>query len=152
MNEPTDFGAIIRELMISPKITQKELAEKLGVSDGILSNYLTGKNIPEMSFLEKCIKYFGDRNKNLKNGIDIKEFFYKTFLCTAQNNKKVTIDTNSLDPIRNEILAKTLTVLLLYPKFPDDYYAFKTMSELNDFINQYYKVLEDKIDYKPSSV
>ena len=48
-------GAIIKELREKKKITQLELAEKLGVSDKTVSKWETGKSLPDASImLELC--------------------------------------------------------------------------------------------------
>ena len=55
MQEATDFGITIRELMARNNLSQVKMAKKLKVSPAILSNYITGKNIPEMDFLASVL-------------------------------------------------------------------------------------------------
>ncbi len=45
-------GAVIKELREKKKITQLELAEKLGVSDKTVSKWETGKGYPDITLLE----------------------------------------------------------------------------------------------------
>ncbi len=51
-------GAVIRELREKKKITQFELAEKLGVSDKTVSKWETGKGYPDITLLESIAKTF----------------------------------------------------------------------------------------------
>ena len=62
----TDFGKILQKLMIDEDITQKSLAKDLGISPSILSNYITGKNIPEMELAGKIIKRFKLKKNEIK--------------------------------------------------------------------------------------
>ena len=49
----------IKELRESRKLTQAELAEKLGVSDKAISKWETGKGYPDISLLDPIAKTFG---------------------------------------------------------------------------------------------
>jgi len=110
LQDATDFGKIIRKLMVKNNLRQEQLAKELEVSPSILSNYITGKNIPEMDFLAKCVKKFNLKNK------DVQDLFFNAFLSSASNNQKVVIDTRYIAQERYETLAKSLAVLLLYPE------------------------------------
>ncbi len=52
-------GAIIRNLREKSKMTQLELAEKLGVSDKTVSKWETAKGYPDITLLEPIAKAFG---------------------------------------------------------------------------------------------
>ena len=90
------IGKFIAKLRKEKKITQSELAEKLGVTDRSVSNWETGKNMPDLSlFKSLCdtldisinkeytkkleenlittIDYIDKKNKNTN---DIKSIFY----------------------------------------------------------------------------
>lgn len=51
-------GAVIKELREKKKITQFELAEKLGVSDKTVSKWETGKGYPDITLLEPIAAAF----------------------------------------------------------------------------------------------
>ena len=51
-------GAVIKELREKNKLTQRELAEKLGVSDKTVSKWETGKGYPDITLLESIAKVF----------------------------------------------------------------------------------------------
>ncbi|MCR5267835.1 MAG: helix-turn-helix domain-containing protein [Lachnospiraceae bacterium] len=52
-------GAVIRELREKNKLTQLQLAQKLGVSDKTVSKWETGKGYPDITLLEPIAKAFG---------------------------------------------------------------------------------------------
>jgi transcriptional regulator with XRE-family HTH domain len=131
--DATEFGKKLRELIAKNNLRQRQLAEELGVSPSILSNYITGKNIPEMDFLAKCTKKFALRDKELV------DFFNSAFLTAGTNNHKIIVDTQFLGSKQIEILAKFLTVLIFYP----------TMIGKDD-LKKYYAFLEEKTEFHPS--
>lgn len=51
-------GAVIRELREKKKMTQLQLAEKLGVSDKAVSRWETGKGYPDITLLESIADAF----------------------------------------------------------------------------------------------
>ena len=51
-------GIVIRELREKSKMTQLQLAEKLGVSDKTISKWETGKGYPDITLLEPIAKAF----------------------------------------------------------------------------------------------
>ena len=51
-------GTVIRELREKSKMTQLQLAEKLGVSDKTISKWETGKGYPDITLLEPIAKAF----------------------------------------------------------------------------------------------
>jgi transcriptional regulator with XRE-family HTH domain len=103
----TEFGKMLKKLMIDEGISQGRLAKDLGISPAILSNYMTGKNIPEMKMVEKCIKRF-----KLEKG-DLKDIFSKAFSSTAKANHKIIMDTRYFKEERVDLLVQAITVLLL---------------------------------------
>ena len=108
MKNATDFGKTIRELMARNNLRQKQLAKVFGVSPGSISNYIIGKNVPEMDFLAKCANFF-----NLE-GRELKTFFTNAFLSTCQNNQKIIIDTHYFREESLKPLIHVIVTLLLY--------------------------------------
>ena len=52
------FGAILQELRKDHKITQKDLADILGVTSKTISNYETGSQFPDLLIIIKLAEYF----------------------------------------------------------------------------------------------
>lgn len=52
-------GKTIRELREKQKLTQKELAEKINVSDKAVSKWETGKGLPDVAIVEELAKALG---------------------------------------------------------------------------------------------
>lgn len=52
-------GKAIKELRERRKITQKELSEKIGVSDKTVSKWETGKGLPDIGIIEELAKALG---------------------------------------------------------------------------------------------
>jgi transcriptional regulator with XRE-family HTH domain len=103
----TEFGKMLKKLMIDEGISQGQLAKDLGISPSILSNYMTGKNIPEMRIVEKCIKRF-----KLEKG-DLKNIFSKAFSSAAKANHKIILDTRYFKEEWVDLLVQAITILLL---------------------------------------
>jgi predicted transcriptional regulator len=100
----TDFGKMVKKLMVDADISQGQLAKDLGISPAILSNYMTGKNVPEMKMVEKCIKRFGLEHKK------IQEIFTKAFTSTAKANQSIHLDTRFFKVKRLDLLVMYIPV------------------------------------------
>ena len=61
-------GATIKELRESRKLTQTELAEKLGVSNKTISKWETAKGLPDISLLQPLAQALGISVIELMNG------------------------------------------------------------------------------------
>ena len=67
-------GELIRRLRMEMKLTQKELAEKLSVSDKAVSKWESGKGCPDISLLYGLAEIFGtDINVLLSGELEKKE-------------------------------------------------------------------------------
>lgn len=67
-------GELIRSLRIKNKLTQKQLAEKINVSDKTVSKWETGKGCPDISLLTELAEVFQvDLQAILKGEINQKE-------------------------------------------------------------------------------
>jgi len=149
MADATEFGKELKSVMGRNDINQAELAKKIEVSPSILSNYIIGKNIPEMEFLDKCISVFGQKQKGKKEGVDIVDFFFTNFISSAMSNHhKVIFDTKNLDSRRLKMLAKILTVLILYPEITINS-NYDPIVSLEDSISKYFNELEKNAKYNP---
>ena len=70
MNE---FGNLIISLRKKHNMTQKQLAEKLNVSDKAVSRWETGKNYPDIEILQKLAEIFDTTIDDLLKGNDIEK-------------------------------------------------------------------------------
>jgi predicted transcriptional regulator len=139
----TDFGKMLKKLMVDEGINQGQLAKDLGVSPAMLSNYMTSKNVPEMGVVEKCIKRF-----KLEKA-EIKDIFSKVFSSAAKANHKIVLDTRYFKEDRIDLLVQAVTILLLsHPTlfFPDG----PASIELSDNIKKFYAGLDRRgIKFEP---
>jgi DNA-binding Xre family transcriptional regulator len=51
-----EFGRKLRKLMFRKGLTQIELANKVGISQATLSNYITGRNMPGFYIIDKLAR------------------------------------------------------------------------------------------------
>ena len=65
-------GAVIRRLREGKKLTQEELAEKIGVSGKAVSKWETGQGFPDVSLLEPLSEALGISVIELLNGSDVR--------------------------------------------------------------------------------
>jgi predicted transcriptional regulator len=131
----TDFGKMLKKLMVDEDISQGQVAKELGASPSIFSNYMTGKNVPEMEIVEKCIKRF-----RLEKGA-VKDIFSKAFSSTARENHKIILDTRYFREDRIDLLVQAITVLLLSSP-PLSFFYGSTLIDLEDSIKRFYAELE----------
>jgi len=66
-NEAYDFGQRLRKLRMEAKITQQELAEKLGVTEWSIKNYERNIQLPPVDKLEKMALLFRTSLDYLRN-------------------------------------------------------------------------------------
>ena len=64
----TKTGKLIRQLRTEKKLTQKQLAELIGVSDKAVSKWETGKGYPDISLFSAIADVFGTDVRNLLMG------------------------------------------------------------------------------------
>jgi len=106
-------GALIRQLRLSAGLTQKQLAEKVNVSDKAVSKWECGNGAPDVSLLTDLAEVFGtDVNTLLSGSKDINESekgdmkkirFYVCKDCggimTSTSEASVSCCGNRLSPI-----------------------------------------------------
>lgn len=93
------IGKFIAENRKSKRITQSELAEKLGVTDRAVSNWENGKNMPELSLFKPLCDILEISINELMSGekINNKEYTEKleeNFINTIDYIDKKNIKTN----------------------------------------------------------
>ena len=112
------IGKFILELRKKNNLTQKELAEKLGVTYQAVSKWENGKNIPDIGILKIiCEEYNIDINELL--GINIKR------------NKKLGL-TFIIIGVLTIIL---ISSILIFSNFKDNSFKFKTLASNCDNFN-----------------
>lgn len=106
-------GRVIRQLRINSKLTQKQLADRIGVSDKAVSKWETGKGCPDVSLLTALADSFGTdvstllsgeiENNESENGNMKKTRFYVCSKCgnivTAASEAAVTCCGSRLSPL-----------------------------------------------------
>ncbi|MCI8445837.1 MAG: helix-turn-helix transcriptional regulator, partial [Bacilli bacterium] len=83
------IGKYIAKLRKGKKITQEELAEKLGVSSKSISRWETGRNMPDLSLITPLCKELGTTINELLSGEKLNEKEYQEKL---EENIIKTID------------------------------------------------------------
>ena len=71
------IGKFIAECRKNKKLTQSELAEKLGVTDKSIGNWENGRNMPDLSLFKPLCDELGITINELINGEKIKEEEYQ---------------------------------------------------------------------------
>ncbi len=93
----TSFGDRLQNLIKSNNITQKELAYKLNVKRGSVSNWVTNRRFPDAETLIKIADYFhvtidfllrGD-NDSFKKDYDEINNLHKRYLDLNEDNKEL---------------------------------------------------------------
>lgn len=108
-----DIGNKIRELRTEQKMTQSNLAERLGVTKSSISSYENGSRLPSYDILLKIARIFkistdillghGDKNEvnlNVSGLTNEQILFLKTLI---EDYRKINIVSSLLDDFPNEI-------------------------------------------------
>ena len=103
------IGKFIAENRKAKKITQSELAEKLGVTDRSVSNWENGKNMPDLSLFKPLCDILGITINELMSGEKINDKEYNEKL---EENFINTIDYFDKKNIKNDDI-KNLFLLVI---------------------------------------
>ena len=96
------IGKFIAECRKNKKLTQSELAEKLGVTDKSIGNWENGRNMPDLSLFKPLCDELGITINELINGEKIKEEEYQekfeeNIINTIDyTNKKINKKNNTI--------------------------------------------------------
>ena len=96
------IGKFIAECRKNKKLTQSELAEKLGVTDKSIGNWENGRNMPDLSLFKPLCDELGITINELINGEKIKEEEYQekfeeNIINTIDyTNKKISRKNNTI--------------------------------------------------------
>ena len=88
------IGKLIAECRKNKKMTQQELAEKLGVSDRTVGNWENGRNMPDLSLFKPLCYELGISMNDLMSGEKISKEHYQekleeNIINLTVNNKKI---------------------------------------------------------------
>lgn len=105
------IGAFICEMRKAKKLTQAELAEKLGVSDRTVGNWENGRNLPDLSLFKPLCDILEISINDLISGEKVEKTKY---LSKFEENMINTIDYSSKKLSLNR---KTIAIILLIMGF-----------------------------------
>lgn len=122
------IGNFIKDLRKSNNLTQKQFADKLGVTYQAVSKWETGKSIPDIMLLKEISKIFTvDINELLEGEKKTLEEKNRTIVGGAKKRKWLLIGVVL-------VVVFLMILSIIYHKQDNDFY-FKTMaSSCNDFI------------------
>lgn len=95
------FSDRIASLMLKQKITQKELAEKAGVTESAMSYYVKGDRTPRSDVLSRIAKALNTTT----------DYLLGNKVASLQDDKKLTYLQRNLGKLDEEQLKKAETVL-----------------------------------------
>ncbi len=114
------IGKLILKIRKDNNLTQKELADKLGVTSQAVSKWENGKNIPDIAILKDICNTFN---------IDIKEFL------EIEANSQIKQSRNYIIPVLVVIIL-TITIILMQMNYTkNDSFEFKTLKANCDNFN-----------------
>ena len=97
-----NIGKFIAKCRKDKKLTQSELAEKLGVTDKSIGNWENGRNMPDLSLFKPLCDELGITINELLSGENLKkeeyqEKFEENIISTIDySTKKITLIRNNL--------------------------------------------------------
>ena len=104
------IGTFISELRKEKNLTQMQLAEKLGITDRAISNWETGRRMPELSLIKPLCDELGITINDLLSGERIdKEVYQEKF----EENVINTIDYSNKKIKRNGLILKSIIAFIL---------------------------------------
>ncbi len=108
------IGKFIAEQRKKQKLTQEELASKLGVSNRSVSNWENGKNMPDLSLFKPLCEILGISINELLSGEKINNKKYQDKL--TENIINLTIDSKKrlVKTIKRMILIIVLLFIILF--------------------------------------
>ena len=143
----TKIGKFIAEQRKNKKLTQEQLAEKLGINNRTISRWENGINMPDASLYKKICDVLEISIEELINGEktnkeNIRQSYEKALITTVDNNKKQERKINKLLRILAlAVLVSIISIIIIiiyynkkYPKI--DIYNMNDIesekNELND--------------------
>ena len=115
------IGKIIREMRNEKKMTQQELAEKIGVTDRAISKWENGRGTPDISFLIPLAKELGITVLELLNGEKVEDQNNAVIELMEQNDRKIKIWKRLSFVLLNVILFVLIFILFFGFIIPQKY-------------------------------
>lgn len=119
------IGKYISEKRKEKKLTQEELAERLGVSDRAVSNWENGKNMPDLSLFKPLCNELGITINNLMSGEDVND---NKYIESLENNIIDIVNVSNKKKKKRTIMIITIFYLLIIILFSillfNNYYEF----------------------------
>lgn len=106
------IGKYISEKRKEKKITQEELAERLGVSDRAISNWENGKNMPDLSLFKPLCKELGITINDLMSGEDVDDNKYIESL-----EENIVDMVNELEKKKKRKIRRLIIIFILIVAF-----------------------------------
>lgn len=119
------IGEYISKKRKEKRLTQEELAEKLGVSDRAVSNWENGKNMPDLALFKPLCKELGITINDLMSGEDVNDNKYIESLEENIVDMVSDLEKKKKKKIRRLIVifALILAIIISIP-FINYYYEF----------------------------
>lgn len=106
---PKTIGERIRKYRIENGLSQKDIAEKVGVRTDSVTNWELGRNEPQIQFMPRIIKLIGaDKEKTTNSGEAIKIFRVSIGLSRRKFSLAFGIDDSTIAKIESGIHTKRL--------------------------------------------
>ena len=153
----TKIGKFIAEQRKNKKLTQEQLAEKLGINNRTISRWENGINMPDASLYKKICEVLEISIEELINGEktnkeNIRQSYEKALITTVDNNKKQERKINKLLRILAlAVLVSIISIIIIiiyynkkYPKI--DIYNMNVIESEKNELNE--KLTLNQKDYK----
>lgn len=101
-----DIGMKLRSLRMSRKLSQTEVAERIGYNRASLSNYETGRRLPNINELKKFAEFYGV-------GLDYFGVASKDELIEVLSRARKVFEDENIDRNKKEELYRELMKLYL---------------------------------------
>lgn len=131
------IGKFIANLRKEKKLTQQELAKKLGVTDRAISKWENGRGLPDYSLLQDLCDTLSISINELFSGEKISKEDYKT--KAEENMSKLINDNYSEKKKNNWIIAISVAVVYLSISILFDIWAYSWIIWLGYSIYRFIK-------------
>lgn len=131
-----NFGKFIYELRKENNMTQKELAEKIGVTDKAVSRWENGKNYPDIEIMQSISDIFGISVSELLEGKRLEKDE-----LVIQSNKKIVYEIKKTKKLK--VLIAVFILLLVIAGITGSVFIIKELSN---------PIIENYLDMKSSDV
>lgn len=101
-----EFKERLKELRIKQKLTQLQLSEKTGLSNGMIGLLETGERNPSKKTLKKLSEFFNVTIEFLESGKEKNTYLIQDFLQNLVNNGIIT--SPELDKETRDIIIKAV--------------------------------------------